>query len=262
MKHLLALRTSTQTMSTEVAQYIQSEAFEKHLDAMTNSDALRGMLTLHLLECIALDPMAERRMERPFIQGDNTTFFNIQLDRWTNFIPPFVLQRDSDLEYHLLKAIEDNVQGPLYAAAKAHREHDLHIGEVRERAEPFGQAASDLVKGKRSLFDLTQEEHEKRHAAYTRAVNQQMEPFFERGRQLAAASAPTFAGLSGSQAVATFLFDHLKDLELPFFFAQQDDQNPPQERSQSPSDDLNPAAATALKADAADQEDPFSAIAF
>lgn len=214
MKYLLSLRHSTHMMPSDVAQYINSAAFGAQLEKLQNSDALRANLTLHLLECIALDPMVEVRKESHFLRKINTTWFNIQLDRWSNFIDPFELREKSDLEQQIFAAMARNQQSDMYAAAKAHREHDKHIGEAMAHAAPLAREAARNCQGNKHSFDLTKTERDYVNAAFERVIEREMKPFNDRGRQLAAAAAPKFVGKGWSEAVATFLFEHRNEMEL------------------------------------------------
>lgn len=214
MQYLLTLRHSTHMMPSEVAQYIHSVEFKTHLEKLQNSDALRAHLTLHLLECIALDPLVEFRKESHFLRKINTTWFNIQLNRWSNFIDPFELRENSDLEQQIFAAIARNQQSDMYAAAKAQREHDKHIGEAMAHAEPLAREAAKNCQGNKHSFDLTQAEQDCVAAAYARVIEREMQPFHDRGRHLAETAAPKFVGKGWSEVVATFLFEHRDEMEL------------------------------------------------
>lgn len=214
MKHLLGdLRRSVHLMEKNLADFVRSKDFEDALTKTEMEEDAKAYLMVEALKKIALCPC---RGETPedfiFYRSDSVIAFNIQFDRWSNFIGLIGLPLNSGRAQQLIDAIETNLNSKMYKAAKMHRR--LYFRRRKIESQVCGRARSVYTKvleryrsetgakwNTAEVIALADEE-------FDRIYSPRMKNVDERVRKVADVAEGGFRG-AYPEAVANFLYGHL-----------------------------------------------------
>lgn len=135
------------------ACFFRSDDYLRLLDAVGKDPRKLARLTLHLLANVALDPLAGTKLDQ-FVQletkprlgrespgAEDKVWFCLQFNRLVNFIGAFQLPRHDPLTAELLTAIENNLAGHKFKAARLHRRLDKRAPQRYARYEARARRA-------------------------------------------------------------------------------------------------------------------------
>ncbi|WP_150126541.1 hypothetical protein [Burkholderia cenocepacia] len=111
-------RLSQNETSAPVAKWLASNDFRRAVLEIDASVELRAKLSLSLLKHVALDARHGVTADAFQHHGDGKTMFMLHLFRMHNFIGPVTLDTDSALCQELQQAIERNLKGRMFKAAR------------------------------------------------------------------------------------------------------------------------------------------------
>lgn len=204
------LRRSTHMLAGDVLSMVQANDFE---EAMRNAEAdldTKAFLTIQALKEIALEPRHAAR-EPFFVESDGRVCYHIRFDRMVNFIGEvFSLPASSGRAKQLNAAIEANLSGKMFKAAKMYRRLEQRVLRLEAQTKVRADKAFDAFKQPNGYFAKENLEEQLRLAneAYDQVADPRKAQLRERISRVSECACPGFRG-SYTEAVAGFLYRHL-----------------------------------------------------
>lgn len=204
-------------LNSEMRSMVEGKDFEVAMCNASDDPDSKAFLMIQALNEISLDPVVGDTVHS-FIfiygQGGGNVCFNIRFDRFVNFIGLIELPENSGRAKQLMEAIEKNLNGKMFKAAKMHRRMDVRCVRLTQRARDCASKAySAVIEAayvNSKLIPDVNIEHLKSEAlaAYAKVFNPRKEQLQNRCRNVGRVACPGFQD-GYTEAVAGFLYRHL-----------------------------------------------------
>lgn len=205
---LLGLRGTTHMMPPLVASFIKSDEFEKAIQTLDKRTDLKVYLMCQLLQQIALDPLTGDRLEDFMTEMQDEVFFNIRLNRYSNFIGLISLSPEAPQVAQLKDAITSNLSSRMFKAARMHRRMDARLRHITKVAGDKARTAYSAVMVECGGRFTSERDRERADAAYSAIYDNWVERNQRRVRAVSNVACPGFQH-GYSEDVASFLYHHL-----------------------------------------------------
>jgi hypothetical protein len=214
------LRHTAHMLEPALAARIRGEVFHRSIELVAAEPLALAYLANQLLQRIALSPSAVQRGHSNVTvdQARGTATFALDLHTWSNPLGMFTLPLASPQAQELLRTVDQNLAGPMFAAAAEYREsfpaYQLRYGQARRDAYAACESLRmSIVADLRATArrQMTAEEEAQLAEAYERAMapsREALSAMEARNQALLAAALPGFNG-SYTECLAAFLDQHL-----------------------------------------------------
>lgn len=202
------LRRATHLLRPEVASMVMSVDFENTMARAAGDDNVKAFLLAEALKVIALDPFTGWRAEDFYSVYTKEIGFGVRFHGVVNFVGLVTLPVGSAPAKLLIAAIENNLNGRLFKAAKMYRRLDRCRAALIEQVSTRASRAYAAVRMSCGGKFLSQEDLARAVDAYDRVYKRRLDAIHARIGGVNDAATPGFLGAFPA-TVGEFLYRNL-----------------------------------------------------